>query len=232
MRIDVLTLFPEIFDGFLSESLLKRAMRNGLIEVHRWNIRRWSKDKHQKVDDRPYGGGPGMVIRPDVVFECVESVQKEAAPGRLVLLSPGGRRLTQRIVEELAREPRLLLLCGRYEGFDDRIRLGLAPLEISIGDYVTCGGEAPAMVLIECVARLTPGFLGDAQSAVEESFCEPGWIEYPQYTRPPEFLGMRVPDVLLGGDHKAIESWRRREAQRRSDERNRCDGRPESGGGS
>lgn len=217
MRFDILTLFPEIFDGFLSESLLKKAIDAQLLEVHRWNIRDWATGKHHKVDDRPYGGGPGMVLKADVVFDCVEAVQATTTPGKLVLLTPGGQRLTQRLVEQLAREPRLLLLCGRYEGFDERIRLGLNPLEISIGDYVTNGGEVPAMVLIETVMRLVPGTLGDETSASEDSFREPGWIEYPQYTRPPEFRGMNVPEVLLGGNHQQIAAWRQNEARRRSD---------------
>lgn len=216
MRFDILTLFPEIFDSFLSESLLKRAIDAGLLAIHRWNIRDWAKGKHHKVDDRPYGGGPGMVLKPDVVFDCVEAVQAKGSPGKLVLLTPAGERLTQGLVGNLAKEPRLLLLCGRYEGFDERIRLGLAPLEISIGDYVTNGGEVPAMVVIETVMRLVPGVLGDEESAAEDSFREPGWIEYPQYTRPAEFRGMRVPEVLLGGNHQEIQAWRESEARRRS----------------
>jgi tRNA (guanine37-N1)-methyltransferase len=220
MRFDILTLFPEIFDGFLSESLLKKGIDAGLLEIHRWNLRDWSRDKHHKVDDRPYGGGPGMVIKPDIVYDAVETVQGKAVPaGTLVLLTPTGQTLTQRMVEDLAREPRLILLCGRYEGFDERVRVGLAPLEISVGDFVCNGGEVPAMIVIETVMRLVPGVLGDEESAREDSFREPGWIEYPQYTRPPIFREMKVPEVLLGGNHQEIARWRQEQAERRSADR-------------
>lgn len=219
MRFDILTLFPEIFEGFLGESLFKKALDRDLISVRRWNLRDWSTDKHHKVDDRPYGGGPGMVIRADIVVDAVEAVQQDATPGRLVLLTPAGRRLTQGVVKELAGADRLLLLCGRYEGFDDRIRSILEPLEISIGDFVCNGGEVPAMVLMESVVRLLPGFLGDESSAEEDSFREPDWIEYPQYTRPPEYRGLSVPEVLLGGNHQEIARWRAEEARRRSEDR-------------
>jgi tRNA (guanine37-N1)-methyltransferase len=220
MRFDILTLFPEIFDGFLSESLLKKGIDAGLLEIHRWNLRDWSRDKHHKVDDRPYGGGPGMVIKPDIVYDAVETVQGKAVPaGTLELLTPTGQTLTQRMVEDLAREPRLILLCGRYEGFDERVRVGLAPLEISVGDFVCNGGEVPAMIVIETVMRLVPGVLGDEESAREDSFREPGWIEYPQYTRPPIFREMKVPEVLLGGNHQEIARWRQEQAERRSADR-------------
>lgn len=217
IRFDILTLFPEIFDGFLGESLLKRAIAKGLIDVQRWNYRDWTYDKHHKADDRPYGGGPGMVILPQPVCECVEAVQAKADPlGLLIMLSPQGERLNQKLVGELATQKRLLLLCGRYEGFDERIRLTLNPREISIGDYICNGGEVPAMILMETVMRLIPGVLGDEQSAAEESFSKPGWLEYPQYTRPPLFRGLAVPEVLLGGNHAEIARWRAEQAQRRS----------------
>ena len=220
MRFDILTLFPEIFDSFLGESLLKKAIDSGLVDVHRWNMRDWSQSKHHKVDDRPYGGGPGMVLKPDLVCDCVEAVQgKSEQPGRVVLLTPAGERLTQPVVERLATEKRVLLLCGRYEGFDDRVRQELHPWEISIGDFICNGGEVPAMVLIESVMRLVPGVLGDEQSSAEDSFSQPGWIEYPQYTRPPEFRGMKVPDVLLRGNHREIAEWRREQARLRSEAR-------------
>jgi tRNA (guanine37-N1)-methyltransferase len=210
MRFDVLTLFPEIFQGYFTQSLLNLAIQQGLVQINLWNIRDWSKDKHQKVDDRPFGGGPGMVIMPEPVFDCVEAVQAMAPdPGLLVLLSPAGERLTQSVVQELAGHKRLLLLCGRYEGFDERIRLGLTPREISIGDFVCNGGEVPAMVVIDTVIRYVPGVLGDSQSVSEESHSEPGRLEYPQYTRPREFRGMSVPDVLLSGNHADIARWRR-----------------------
>ena len=223
-RFDVLTLFPGVFDGFLAESLLAKATAAGLIEIHRWDIRDWTLDKHAKVDDRPYGGGAGMVIGCQPVFDCVEAVTKLGVPGELIAMSPQGERLTQRIVEELATKERLILLCGRYEGFDERIYEGLKLRTLSIGDFVCNGGEVPAMAIIDAVARLVPGVLGDARSAAEDSFSRPDWMEYPQYTRPEDFRGMKVPKVLLGGDHGAIERWRdeqaRRRSQKRRDERN------------
>src|SRR5436305_7641574 len=217
MRFDVLTLFPEMFSGYLTQSLLKLAIQNGLVDIRLWNIRDWAAGKHKSVDDRPFGGGPGMVMMPGPVFEGVEAVRAMAEPpGQLVMLTPAGERLTQRVVEELAREPRLLLLCGRYEGFDERIRLGLKPREISAGDFVCNGGEVPAMLVIDTVIRLIPGVLGDEQSAADESHSEEGRLEYPQYTRPREFRGMTVPDVLLSGDHGAIAEWRKQQAELRS----------------
>jgi|ERR1043165_9167270 tRNA (guanine37-N1)-methyltransferase len=217
MRFDVLTLFPDLFQGYFTQSLLKLAIERGLVEIHVWNIRDWAKGKHKCVDDRPFGGGPGMVIMPEPVFDAVEAVQAMTpAPGVVVMLTPGGERLTQPLVEELATHKRLLLLCGRYEGFDERIRLGLKPREISIGDFVCNGGEVPAMVVIDTVIRFIPGVLGDEQSTAEESHCEPGVIEYPQYTRPREFRGMEVPDVLLSGNHEAIARWRQEQSKQRS----------------
>jgi len=217
MRFDVLTLFPEIFQGYLGQSILKLALEQGIVEIHLWNIRDWAKGKHKSVDDRPFGGGPGMVIRPEPVFDAVEAVQqKGAAPGRLVLLTPSGRRLTQALVRELSSESRLLLLCGRYEGFDERIRLGLQPLEVSIGDFVCNGGEVPAMVVIDAVIRYVPGVLGDADSVKEESHSIPGRLEYPQYTRPRVFRDMAVPEILLSGNHEAIAQWRKEQAEQRS----------------
>jgi len=217
IRFDVLTLFPGIFDGYLGQSLLDDAIRAGLVEVHRWNIRDWTADKHQKVDDRPFGGGPGMVMTPQPVVDCVEAVRAKAdPPGTLVMLTPAGERLTQRVVEKLAAEPRLLLLCGRYEGFDDRIRQILQPWEISAGDFVCNGGEVPAMVVIDAVIRLIPGVLGDEQSAADESHSEEGRLEYPQFTRPRVFRGLEVPEVLLSGNHQVIANWRREQSEQRS----------------
>jgi tRNA (guanine37-N1)-methyltransferase len=217
MRFDVLTLFPEIFQGYLTQSILKLALDNGLVEIHLWNFRDWTQDRHHSVDDRPFGGGPGMVIMPEPVFAAVEDVQGRAAePGQLVLLTPAGERLTQSLVRELSTRKRLLLLCGRYEGFDERIRLGLNPMEISVGDFVCNGGEVPAMVVIDTVVRHVPGVLGDADSLTEESHEEPGRLEYPQYTRPRVFRGMAVPETLLSGNHEAIARWRREQSEARS----------------
>ena len=222
MRFDVLTLFPEIFPGYLTQSILKLALQKGLVDIILWNIRNWGAGPHHQVDDRPFGGGPGMVIMPGPVFDAVEAVRANATePGQLILLTPAGERLTQALVKELAQERRLLLLCGRYEGFDERIRIGLKPREISIGDYICNGGEVPAMVLIDTIVRYVPGVLGDPESVTEESHSEEGRLEYPQYTRPREFRGMDVPDVLLSGNHPAIAQWRREQSGARS--RNKTD---------
>jgi tRNA (guanine37-N1)-methyltransferase len=217
MRFDVLTLFPEIFQGYLGQSILKLALQSGVVEIHLWNIRDWAKGKHKSVDDRPFGGGPGMVLRPEPVFAAVEEVHtKSPEPGLLVMLTPSGERLTQTLVRELAANRRLLLLCGRYEGFDERIRLGLRPREISIGDFVCNGGEVPAMVVIDTVIRFVPGVLGDAKSVTEESHSDPGRIEYPQYTRPRLFRGMAVPEVLVSGNHQEVARWRQEQSEARS----------------
>jgi tRNA (guanine37-N1)-methyltransferase len=217
MRFDVLTLFPGIFDSYLKQSLLEDAIQAGLVEVRAWNVRDWTADKHNRVDDRPFGGGPGMVLMAQPVVDCVEAVRAKAEPpGKLVMLTPAGERLTQRTVETLAKEPRLLLLCGRYEGFDDRIRQLLQPWEISVGDFVCNGGEVPAMVVIDSVIRLIPGVLGDEASAADESHSEEGRLEYPQYTRPRNFRGLEVPEILLGGNHQAVARWRRDQSDLRS----------------
>ncbi len=218
MRFDVLTLFPEIFAGYLGQGLLKRAIDERLVEVHLHNIRDWSPDKHKKVDDRPFGGGPGMVLRVDCVVPCVEAVRAALPdPGHLVVLTPQGRPLDQRVVGELAACRRLLLVCGRYEGFDERIRLLLDPDEVSIGDYVLNGGEVAAMVVIDAVIRLVPGVLGDEQSSQHDSFSggEPR-LEFAQYTRPREYRGLEVPPVLLSGDHEEIARWRRDNSEERT----------------
>jgi len=217
MRFDVLTLFPDLFAGYLSQSILKLAIDRGLVQIHLWNIRDWATGKHNMVDDRPFGGGPGMVMMPGPVFDAVEVVQAELGdPGELIMLTPAGERLTQKVVQELATKKRLLLLCGRYEGFDERIRLGLKPPEISVGDFVCNGGEVPAMVVIDTVIRLIPGVLGDEESATDESHSQEGRLEYPQYTRPREFRGMSVPEVLLSGDHGAVAEWRQQQSELRS----------------
>jgi tRNA (guanine37-N1)-methyltransferase len=223
MRFDVLTLFPEIFRGYLEQSLLKRAIEGGSVHVRLHNIRDWTHSKHNTVDDRPFGGGPGMVMKVDPVVECVEAVQsQDADPGHLVMLTPQGRRLDQAAVERLAQHKRILLLCGRYEGFDERIRLILKPEEISIGDYVLNGGEVAAMVVIETVIRLVPGVLGDEDSSGNDSFSgHRRWLEGAQYTRPREYRGYEVPPVLLGGNHEAIDRWREENSLERTRERRR-----------
>lgn len=222
MRFDVLTLFPEMFPGYLGQSLLKRAIDAGLVDVQLWNIRDWATGKHRSVDDRPFGGGPGMVLRVEPVVECVEQVRTEGPePGHLIMLSPQGRRLEQSVVEELAeRHKRLILLCGRYEGFDERVKQILEPDEISIGDYVLGGGEVAAMVMIDAVIRLVDGVLGDERSSGEDSFSgEDRLLEFSQYTRPREYRGYTVPDVLLSGDHNRIAQWRDDERRRRTERR-------------
>lgn len=221
MRFDVLTLFPEMFSGYLGQSLLNKAIERGIVDVQLHDIRRWATGKHQKVDDRPFGGGPGMVLMVEPVVACVEAVQAaDAAPGRLVMLTPQGRTLSQRVVEELAQHKRLILLCGRYEGFDQRVTDLLQPEELSIGDFVLNGGEVAAMVVIETVIRLIPGFLGDEESSIQDSFSSGNrWLECPQYTRPREFRGLSVPEVLLGGDHEAIARWRKEQSFLRTSKR-------------
>jgi len=216
MRIDILTLFPGMFQGFLHESILRLAQDKGIVEVHLWNTRDYTDDKHRKVDDRPYGGGPGMVMMPGPVFSAVEAADAAVSPpARRLLLTPQGRTFTQSLARELAAEQRLMLICGRYEGFDERIHEGLAAEALSIGDYVLAGGEAAAMVVAESIARLLPGALGHPDSAVLESF-EGGLLDYPQYTRPPVFRGMAVPEVLLSGDHERVRAWREERARERT----------------
>jgi tRNA (guanine37-N1)-methyltransferase len=222
MRIDVLTLFPEMFSGPLQASILGRAIEGGLVEVVLHNIRDYAEDKHHVVDDYPFGGGPGMVMKPEPLFAAAEAVAGlEPAKGHVILLTPQGRLLTQSIGDELSRRERLILICGHYEGVDERVREHLVDDEISIGDYVLSGGELPAMVLIDVVVRRLPGALGSEESLTEESHAQ-GLLEYPQYTRPAEFRGWQVPEVLLSGHHAQIAAWRRqqsilRTARRRPD---------------
>jgi tRNA (guanine37-N1)-methyltransferase len=218
MRFDVLTLFPAIFSGYLGQSLLNKAIQRGLISVELSDIRDWTRDKHRSVDDRPFGGGPGMILKVDPVVECVEAVrQLDESPGHLALLTPAGRRLDQRVVEELAAKDRLILICGRYEGVDQRVIDILQPAEISVGDFVLNGGEVAAMTVIDAVIRLVPGVLGDEQSSVDDSFS-PGnrLLEFAQYTRPREYRGHSVPDVLLSGDHGQIARWREEQSYQRT----------------
>lgn len=224
MRFDVLTLFPEIFSGYLTQSLLKLAIDRGLTSVHTHNIRDWAQGKHKNVDDKPFGGGPGMLLMPGPVVEAVEAVQaietqpqSPIGPGRLLLMTPQGRRLDQPLAEDLATSERLLILCGRYEGFDQRVSDLLEPEEISIGDYVLNGGEVAAMTIIDAVVRLVPGVLGDETSNQEDSFSRAGrTLEYAQYTRPREYRGLEVPEVLLSGNHQAIAEWREANAAKRT----------------
>jgi tRNA (guanine37-N1)-methyltransferase len=219
MRIDVLTLFPEMFESPLSCSILKRAQDSGLVDITLTNIRDFTTDNYRKVDDKPYGGGPGMVMMPGPVFDCAEYVQKLSPDkGRVILLTPQGQKFDQAKAAELSAENRLILIAGRYEGFDERIRIGLGAEQISIGDYVINGGELAAMVIIDAVVRLLPGALGDEDSAKDDSFTESagGGLEYPQYTRPEVFRGMKVPDILLSGDHAKIAEWRRQQALERT----------------
>jgi tRNA (guanine37-N1)-methyltransferase len=217
MRIDVLTLFPEMFDSPLSHSILKRAQDSGVVDIALTNIRDFSADdKHKKVDDKPYGGGPGMVMMAQPVFDCIDHVRKlNQQQGRVIILTPQGRKLDQEIAKELSDEKRLILIAGRYEGFDERIRVGLDAEQFSVGDYVLSGGEIPAMVLIDAVVRLLPGALGHEKSAIEESFSQ-GLLEYPHYTRPDDFRDMKVPEVLLSGNHGEIDAWRRQQALERT----------------
>ena len=218
MRIDVITIFPQIFTSPLRESLLGRAIEASLVDVRVHDLRDYTLDRHRQVDDEPFGGGPGMVMLAEPLFRAVEALRKE---GRTILLSPAGRRLDQTLVRELAGEPHLVLVCGRYEGVDERVVEGLPAEEISIGDYVLPGGEVPALVLIESVTRLVPGVVGRQESLDRESF-EEGLLDHPHYTRPREFRGREVPEALLSGDHARIEAWRR-EAALRKTRRNRPD---------
>jgi tRNA (guanine37-N1)-methyltransferase len=214
MKIDVLTLFPAMFAGPLDESIVKRAREAKLLDLKIHNLRDWTHDRHKTVDDKPFGGGPGMLLKVEPLFEAIESLQREKT--KVILLSPSGRKFSQEIARELAQEKDLLLVCGSYEGFDERVREALAGDELSIGDYVLTNGALPAMVVIDAVARLLPGVLGDDESSHDESFSA-GLLEYPQYTRPAEFRGMKVPEVLLSGNHAEIEKWRREQAKLRTE---------------
>jgi tRNA (guanine37-N1)-methyltransferase len=214
LKIDVLTLFPAMFAGPLDESIIMRARKSGLLDLKIHQLRDWTHDKHKTVDDRPFGGGPGMLLKPEPIFEAVESLKREGT--KVILLSPSGRKFNQEIARELAREKDLLLVTGHYEGFDGRIRETLADDELSIGDYVLTNGALPAMVVIDAVTRLLPGVLGDDESSRDESFSA-GLLEYPQYTRPAEFRGLKVPDVLVSGNHAEIEKWRREQAKARTE---------------
>jgi len=220
VRIDVVTIFPGIFESPLRESLLGRAIEAGLLDVRVHDLRDSTSDRHRQVDDESYGGGPGMVLKPEPVFAAVESLG--AGVRRTLLLSPAGRRLDQDLARELAVEPWLVLICGRYEGVDERVVEGLPAEELSIGDYVVAGGEVPALVVLEAVTRLVPGVIGRGESHEQDSFGDEGVLDHPHYTRPAEFRGMRVPETLLSGNHQEIERWRR-EAALQKTRRNRPD---------
>ncbi|MCW5558397.1 MAG: tRNA (guanosine(37)-N1)-methyltransferase TrmD [Verrucomicrobiae bacterium] len=220
MTIDILTLFPAMFAGPLDESIVRRARTSGILDLRIHNLREWTHDRHRTVDDTPYGGGPGMVLKPEPLFEAVEALKAKAEAergpeARVILTGPAGRSLTQAVVRELSGLPRLILICGSYEGYDERVREHLADDEITIGDYVLTNGNLPAMVIVDAVTRLLPGALGDDSSSADESFSQ-GLLEYPQYTRPAEFRGWPVPSVLQSGNHAAIERWRRAQAVRKT----------------
>lgn len=218
MRIDIITLFPEMFKGPFDFSIIKRAREEEKVNINLVNLRDYSKDKHRQVDDYPYGGGKGMVIKPEPVFRAVESLIENRQKTRILLLCPQGNLFNQEKAKELAQEEHLIMLCGHYEGVDERIRENLVDEDISIGDYVLTGGEIPAMVVTDAVVRLIPGVLSSSESVQEESFYE-GLLEYPQYTRPEEFRGIKVPGVLLSGDHGKIKLWRRKQALARTREK-------------
>ena len=216
MEFDILTLFPRIFEGPLDESILKRAREAGLVQIRVHNLRDFTHDKHRVVDDKPYGGGPGMLMKPEPIFEAVEKLRR--ADSCVVLMTPQGAPFTQTRAQEFAKKPHLVILCGHYEGVDERVREALVHEEVSIGDYVLTNGALAAAVVVDAVVRLIPGVLGDEQSAGDDSFAG-GLLEGPQYTRPPEFRGMRVPEVLLSGHHEAVAKWRAEQARKRTEER-------------
>jgi tRNA (guanine37-N1)-methyltransferase len=215
MTFDILTIFPGIFTSPLSESLLKKAIDKGFIEVRIRNLRDFTRDKHRMTDDYPYGGGAGMVMKPEPIIRAVQEIKKEDPQAQSVLLTPQGNRLDQKLGREMSGHPHWILICGRYEGMDERVRLAAVDRELSIGDYILSGGEIPALVVIDVISRYIPGFLGSEQSVEEDSFSH-GLLEYPQYTRPPIYRGMAVPEVLLSGHHAQIERWRRKESLRRT----------------
>ena len=218
MRIDIVTIFPEFFDSPLRESIVRRAREKGLLDIRVHDLRDYTTDRHRVTDDYPYGGGAGMVMKPEPIFAAVEAVQSEGPPRRVSLLSPKGRTWTHELAREYSSLPGIVLVCGRYEGEDERVRLSLVDDEISIGDYVLAGGETAALVILESVARLVPEVVGDAESVEQDSFYA-GILDYPQYTRPPVFREMEVPPVLLSGNHADIRRWRRKEALRLTLER-------------
>jgi tRNA (guanine37-N1)-methyltransferase len=218
MRFDVVSLFPQMFPGPLQDGVTGRALRNGVLEIYSHNLRDWGLNQYHQVDDTPYGGGAGMVIRPEPVFAAVESLQEQGDKAMVVMMTPQGKKLSAKLAQKLAGEKRIIILSGRYEGFDERIREELVDYEVSIGDYVLSGGELPALVFIDAVSRFVPKVLGDETSALTDSFSD-GLLEHPHYTKPAEFRGKKVPEVLLSGNHKAIDDWRKKESIKRTKER-------------
>lgn len=216
MEFDILTLFPRVFEGPLDESIVKRARDGGLVKIRVHNLRDFTHDKHRVVDDKPYGGGPGMLMKPEPIFEAVEKLR--GADSCVVLMTPQGTPFTQQRAREFATRPHLIVICGHYEGVDERVRKALVDEEVSIGDYVLTNGALAAAVVVDAVVRLLPGAIGHEQGAADDSFAN-GLLEGPQYTRPPEFRGMRVPDVLVSGDHEAVAKWRAEQAKKRTQER-------------
>lgn len=213
LKIDILTIFPDIFKPVLNESIIKRAQESGRVKIAVHNLRDYSQDKHRKIDDRPFGGGPGMVFKPEPIFEAIKKIRSKSRKAKVILLSPQGKVLNQKLAEKLSKDRHLILICGHYEGIDERVRLRLVDEEISIGDYILTGGELPAMILVDTVVRLVPGVLGDEKSIESESFSQ-NLLEYPQYTRPANYKGIKVPKVLLSGDHQAIAKWRKEQAHK------------------
>lgn len=218
LSVDLVTIFPEMFDGVLNTSMLKRGQEHGALDLRAVNLRDYTTDRHRQTDDTPFGGGAGMVMKPEPLFRCVNALIRSETDFRVILTTPIGTPFTQRKAEELARCPHLVILCGRYEGVDDRVRERLVTDEISIGDYILTGGEVAAMVIVDAVARLIPGVLGRMESAEEESFSD-GLLEYPHYTKPAVYRGQHVPDILLSGHHENIRKWRRKQSLRRTLER-------------
>lgn len=207
MKIDIVTGFPKLVESPLNESIIKQAQKKGLVDITVHDLRDYTHDRHRTIDDTPYGGGPGMILKPEPFFECLDAIRAVRTVGEVILMSPGGNQLTQALANQLSLQESFVILCGHYKGVDDRIRQGLVTREISIGDYVVSGGELPALVLVDAVVRLIPGVLGDGESALKDSF-QNGELDHPHYTRPPEYRGMNVPDVLLSGNHADIETWR------------------------
>jgi len=213
MKIDILTIFPKMFEGPFRESMIKRAQEKKLVEIKIHDLRQWTEDKHKTVDDKPFGGGPGMVMKVEVIDKALKALKTDKT--KIILLTPQGKTFKQQMVKKLSKLEHIIMICGHYEGFDERIREHLVDEEISIGDYVLTGGEIPAMVVVDTVVRLIPGVVGNEESTKDESFSK-GWLEYPQYTRPADYRGWQVPEVLLSGDHEKIKKWRKEQAEKRT----------------